>query len=77
MGEFCEIDIDECAASPCSDPYVCFDAINSFTCSCPLDDPDCDALPSWIFALAAIGVIILIIIILGLLYRRKVMKRLV
>lgn len=73
-GEFCEINIDECATNPCDSPYVCTDGINSYTCACHVSDPDCDALPPWVFALIAIGALILILIILGLLYRWKVKK---
>ncbi|CAG08131.1 unnamed protein product, partial [Tetraodon nigroviridis] len=34
-GEFCEIDTDECANSPCLNSGTCIDKINAFHCQCP------------------------------------------
>lgn len=34
-GEFCEIDTDECANSPCLNNGKCIDKINAFHCQCP------------------------------------------
>ena len=31
----CEVNIDECASSPCNNNGSCNDGINSFTCNCP------------------------------------------
>lgn len=37
-GEVCDIDIDECAASPCAEGATCQDLLNDFTCLCPPGD---------------------------------------
>lgn len=39
----CNINIDECAGSPCHNGGTCEDGINSFTCRCPegYHDPTC------------------------------------
>lgn len=34
-GEFCQIDTDECANSPCLNNGKCIDKINAFHCQCP------------------------------------------
>uniref|UniRef100_A0A670JLX9 Sushi, nidogen and EGF like domains 1 n=1 Tax=Podarcis muralis TaxID=64176 RepID=A0A670JLX9_PODMU len=34
-GKRCQIDVDECASSPCQNKASCIDGINSFSCWCP------------------------------------------
>ncbi|KAM6425923.1 aggrecan core protein isoform 1-T1 [Liasis olivaceus] len=34
MGDYCEIDIDECHSSPCLNGATCVDGIHTFTCLC-------------------------------------------
>ncbi|XP_033637389.1 uncharacterized protein LOC117298318 isoform X2 [Asterias rubens] len=41
VGDFCEIDYDECTSAPCEFPFVCYDLFNGFECACPLFDPMC------------------------------------
>lgn len=33
-GQYCDIDIDDCASSPCKNGATCTDDINSFSCTC-------------------------------------------
>ncbi|XP_033637723.1 uncharacterized protein LOC117298529 [Asterias rubens] len=44
VGDFCEIDYDECLSAPCEFPFVCYDLFNGFECACPLSDPMCKGL---------------------------------
>ena len=34
-GHFCQIDINECLAMPCTNNATCIDRVNSFECVCP------------------------------------------
>ena len=34
MGKTCEVDVDDCAGSPCHHGSTCNDHVNSFSCSC-------------------------------------------
>ncbi|XP_019639756.1 PREDICTED: fibropellin-3-like [Branchiostoma belcheri] len=35
FGDTCQIDIDECQSSPCSQSATCVDHVNGYTCQCP------------------------------------------
>lgn len=34
MGDFCEVDVNECCSAPCQNSAVCQDLINSYVCHC-------------------------------------------
>lgn len=34
VGDFCDIDIDECNSSPCLNNGTCIDLVNSYSCDC-------------------------------------------
>lgn len=44
-GLHCDINVDECASSPCSESGICVDGINSYDCVClaGFSGPTCDA----------------------------------
>lgn len=35
-GSQCEININDCRSDSCQPPFQCFDAVNNFTCACPI-----------------------------------------
>lgn len=37
MGQFCEIDVDECEKQPCGNGATCINELGSFRCICPAD----------------------------------------
>ncbi|XP_038050876.1 uncharacterized protein LOC119724026 [Patiria miniata] len=55
IGDVCDMDYNECQSTPCEYPYVCYDHLNGFECSCPFSDPLCDTL-NWRFKVI-IGVV--------------------
>lgn len=34
MGDFCEVDVNECCSAPCHNGAICQDLINSYVCHC-------------------------------------------
>lgn len=34
MGDFCEVDVNECCSAPCLNGAICQDLINSYVCHC-------------------------------------------
>ncbi|KAI8500609.1 hypothetical protein Bbelb_214270 [Branchiostoma belcheri] len=48
-GDFCEIDIDECASNPCQHSGICQHGINSYSCSClaGFQGANCETAPGW------------------------------
>lgn len=34
MGDFCEVDVNECCSAPCHNGAVCQDLINGYVCHC-------------------------------------------
>lgn len=64
-GTYCEVDIDECETTPCVWPYVCVDGPNSYTCTCPDSNPDCDGIEGWMIGLfVVLGLVALALILI-------------
>ena len=60
VGLHCDGDVDDCAGSPCQYPYVCVDGVNSFSCECADDNPQCDGLEGWM-----VGVIVIVVVVVA------------
>ena len=62
-GLHCNGDMDDCAGDPCIYPYVCVDLVNSYSCECPSDNPECDGLEGWMIGAIVFSCVLLVVII--------------
>ncbi|KAL8577054.1 hypothetical protein ACOMHN_049914 [Nucella lapillus] len=62
-GLHCDGDVDDCAGDPCQYPYACVDGVNSFTCQCAADNPQCDGLEGWMVGVIVVGCLLLIALV--------------
>ena len=62
-GLHCNGDMDDCLGNRCVYPYVCVDLVNSYSCECSSDNPECDGLEGWMIGAIVFSCILIAIII--------------